>query len=95
MTENELVLHFYKKAHEVLTIIFEHNIPNGKPIVDRHRDFLCELHKIHEDGALEWMCKEPLEQEKVTQQSLFATLLAERIPLDADNVADKEERHED
>jgi len=73
MNDNELELHYLKKLLERLTIVFTHNIPNGKPLLDSDRDILYQLHKLFYDGCLEGMSSEALMADEVTQQNLFTT----------------------
>ena len=72
MNENEQVMHFMKKVHERLTFLFRYYIPNGKQIPESDRDLLLELYKIYDDGRLESMSREPMQQEDVIQTELFA-----------------------
>lgn len=86
MNENEQVMHFMKKVHERLTFLFRYYIPNGKQIPESDRDLLLELYKIYDDGRLESMSREPMQQEDVIQTELFAD--------EGDISAEETQRHE-
>ena len=72
MNENEQALHYTKKLLERLTLIINHNIPHGHSITDPDREVLREVHKLFDEGKLEWLAKEPIESQPVTQGALFA-----------------------
>ena len=71
MNENEQALHYTKKLNERLTIILTHNLPHGHSIIDSDREVIREVHRLYDEGRLEWLVKEPLETKPVIQGDLF------------------------
>ena len=75
MTDNEQFTHFLLKVKERIIIIFDHNIPNGKPLIESDVEFLYVMYKLYYNGDLEKLSKEPLSSESAKQPELFTTTL--------------------
>ena len=84
MNEKDGFKHFLQKLNERLTLLFKIYIPDGQPPPERDRDLLEVLFRMYDDGRVEWLSKEPLEEKEVIQTDLFTTTLP------PDEVADKE-----
>jgi hypothetical protein len=74
MNEQEQVNHFLKKVNERLTFLYQYYLPLGKEIPDSDRDLLFELYKIYDNGKLDQLCREPMEEQLVSQGALFSLL---------------------
>lgn len=71
MTENERFYQFLLKNHEMLTLMFTHHIPQGRPLPDSYREFLYEQYKVFYNGALEGISVDPIPTEQPIQVDLF------------------------
>lgn len=88
MNDNEQFYHFLLKIREALTLMFDFNIPNGKPIPDPYRDILFVLYKVYYNGEIDSLAKEPLLQANPVQLKVFSTLIADGLFSDPDISSD-------
>lgn len=76
MNEHEQFHHCLLKIKERLTIIFDHNIPNGKPIIESDAELLHVLYKLYYHGEIDKLSTEPLHVPEPVQTSFFPTTTA-------------------
>lgn len=89
MNDEQQYFHFLKKVMEVLTLILDHNIPNGKAIPDSYRDILHALYKVYYNGEIDNLANEPLHIPDPVQVPLFPTTTGGLFDDEADKEAEK------
>ena len=93
MKEHRQYIHFLKKIRERLTLLFDHNLPLGKEIIDSDRELLHVLYKVFDHGEIERLSREPLDNEKVTQVEMFKAT-SDIIPFENEEKTDESaEKH--
>ena len=73
MNEYDQYIQFLQKIRERLTILFDHHLVIGRPIIESDRDLFAKLYDIYYDGCLPRLGTEPPFQPEPEQTSAFLT----------------------